>query len=208
MQRDFVRAEMVKLGKPRDKFWLPRITQPPAAATAGRDQARRRPEREGRAARGAEARGPEHLEGSEARARARAQAGGARGARGAGRGGAERIEARARRTRRSATSTWPRSSGCSPQNYNLPAGMSAGADPDAARDPLHDRRGRNAVGDQARRRSSGNPLVDDACVSAAQLTRKVPPPPAGSRVRGLHRRVREEVVLERHAVISRRTCET
>lgn len=26
---DFVRAEMVKLGKPREKFWLPRLTQPP-----------------------------------------------------------------------------------------------------------------------------------------------------------------------------------
>src|SRR5437667_1997830 len=29
MPHDFVRAEMVKLGKPRDPFWLPRITQPP-----------------------------------------------------------------------------------------------------------------------------------------------------------------------------------
>ena len=28
VSRDFVVAEMVKLGKPRDKFWLPRITQP------------------------------------------------------------------------------------------------------------------------------------------------------------------------------------
>jgi TonB family protein len=27
--RDFVVARMVKLGKPREKFWLPRITQPP-----------------------------------------------------------------------------------------------------------------------------------------------------------------------------------
>jgi TonB family protein len=27
--RDFVVAKMVKLGKPREKFWLPRITQPP-----------------------------------------------------------------------------------------------------------------------------------------------------------------------------------
>jgi TonB family protein len=27
--RDFVIAQMVKLGKPREKFWLPRITQPP-----------------------------------------------------------------------------------------------------------------------------------------------------------------------------------
>src|SRR4051794_25979612 len=29
MPHDFVRAEMVKLGKPRDPFWLPRLTQPP-----------------------------------------------------------------------------------------------------------------------------------------------------------------------------------
>ena len=27
--RDFVVAKLVKLGKPREKFWLPRITQPP-----------------------------------------------------------------------------------------------------------------------------------------------------------------------------------
>ncbi|MES1164995.1 MAG: hypothetical protein ABUR63_04505, partial [Verrucomicrobiota bacterium] len=27
-KREFVSAEMVKLGKPRDKFWLPRLTQP------------------------------------------------------------------------------------------------------------------------------------------------------------------------------------
>ena len=27
--RDFVVAKMVKLGKPREKFWLPRITEPP-----------------------------------------------------------------------------------------------------------------------------------------------------------------------------------
>jgi len=31
MRHDFVEAEMVKLGKPRDKFWLPRIVQPPRA---------------------------------------------------------------------------------------------------------------------------------------------------------------------------------
>jgi hypothetical protein len=34
---DFVRAELVKLGKPRDPFWLPRITQPPRP-TAPPDQ--------------------------------------------------------------------------------------------------------------------------------------------------------------------------
>ena len=36
VEHDFVRAEMVKLGKPRDKFWLPRITQPPPPAPPGR----------------------------------------------------------------------------------------------------------------------------------------------------------------------------
>ena len=30
-------------------------------------------------------------------------------------------------------------------------------------------------------KTSGNPLVDDACVSAAQLTRRVRPPPPGRR---------------------------
>ena len=29
LRHDFVEAEMVKLGKPRDKFWLPRLVQPP-----------------------------------------------------------------------------------------------------------------------------------------------------------------------------------
>ena len=37
MPHDFVRAELVKLGKPRDPFWLPRITQPPRP-TAPPDQ--------------------------------------------------------------------------------------------------------------------------------------------------------------------------
>src|SRR3954462_14142585 len=34
IKRDFVVAEMVKLGKPRDKFWLPRLTQPARSTAA------------------------------------------------------------------------------------------------------------------------------------------------------------------------------
>ena len=42
VQREFVQAEMVKLGKKRDKFWLPKKYQPPPAAATRRDQAGRR----------------------------------------------------------------------------------------------------------------------------------------------------------------------
>jgi len=69
-------------------------------------------------------------------------------------------------------------SGLLRQNYNLPAGVTVdqipippvvrftiGADGTLSNIKLD--------------KSSTNPLVDDACVSAPQLTRKVPPPPGG-----------------------------
>ena len=48
MPRDFVQAEMVKLGKPRDKFWLPRITQPPPPPPPDAIKLADDPERQGR----------------------------------------------------------------------------------------------------------------------------------------------------------------
>ena len=95
INRDFVVAEMVKLGKPRDKFWLPRITQP-QRSTAPPDarQGRRGSQRQGRAQGGAAPRRPDDLEGPQARPRSRAQARAARRARGARRGLAHGLEAR------------------------------------------------------------------------------------------------------------------
>ena len=74
-------------------------------------------------------------------------------------------------------------SGLLRQNYNLPAGMS----PDQISTPPVIRMTIGADGTLSNikvTKSSGNALVDDACVSAAQLTRKVPAPPGG-RARGL-----------------------
>jgi len=70
------------------------------------------------------------------------------------------------------------------QNYNLPAGLNADQIPVPPQ--IRFRIGPDGtLSDIKLTKTSGNPLVDDACVSAAQLTRKVPPPPPGSKVRGL-----------------------
>jgi hypothetical protein len=177
VHRDFVQAEMVKLGKPREKFWLPRITQP---------RRRRRPtrssspgsQRQARAQRGAQAGGSEDVEGRETRARARAQAGRAGGPEEPWRA-RRRIEARdvepsGRRSVRSAVIATIR------QNYNLPAGMS----PEQIPDPPEVQFRVTADGTITKvklNKPSGNPLVDDACVSAAQQTRKVDAPPRQAR---------------------------
>ena len=64
------------------------------------------------------------------------------------------------------------------QNYNLPAGMS----PDQISDPPEVQFRVTADGSITKvklNKPSGNPLVDDACVSAAQQTRKVAATPDG-----------------------------
>ena len=73
VQRDFVQAEMVKLGKPRDKFWLPKVhtapPPPPPDAIKLADDPNAKPA----PGRGAEDRGPEDVEGRPTGARARAR---------------------------------------------------------------------------------------------------------------------------------------
>ena len=177
--RDFVQAEMVKLGKPRDKFWLPRVTQPPQP-TAPPDAIKlaEDPERQGGAQGGAATRGPEDLEGA-ASTRSSARASWRRWpSRRARRGLADRLEARARRTRRSAISTWPQVKGMLLQNYNLPAGIDARSDPDAARrSAFASARDGTLAGHQADQVVRATASSTTRASSAAQLTRKVPPPP-------------------------------
>jgi len=63
------------------------------------------------------------------------------------------------------------------QNYALPAGIA----PDQIAKPPTIQMTIGADGTLSGiklRKTSGNSFVDDACVNAAQITRKVPPPPA------------------------------
>jgi TonB family protein len=183
VERDFVRAEMVKLGKPRDKFWLPRITQPPRpTAPAGIKIA----EDPNAKAAPPEAPKPEDPTISKDLKRALERA--------------KKLEALAvpeepdegaldgsklgTSNRAIGDQYIAQVTGMVSQNYKLPAGLN----PEQIATPPEVRFRIGADGTLSGvklNKSSGNPLVDDACVSAAQQTQKVPPPPAGSRVPGL-----------------------
>lgn len=177
MQRDFVVAELVKFGKPRDKFWLPRITQPPrpqappdALKVAEDPNAKASPK---------EAPRPEDPTISKTLRNA--------------------LD-RARKLEALATPEEPEEGalngsklgasnqavgdqylaelkGLLMQNYNLPAGIA----PDQIQTPpeIKFRIGPDGtLSDIKLSKSSGNSFVDDSCVQAAQLTRKVGPPPS------------------------------
>jgi TonB family protein len=172
--RSFVAAEMVKLGKPRDKFWLPRITQPPPPQ-APPDQLKIA-EDPNAAPTPKEAPKPEdpkiskNLKNALNRAKMlekmveEPEVGEATGSRfgTADHAVGDQYEAEVK--------------GMLQQNYNLPAGMA----PDQIATPpvISFRLGEDGtISDVKLITSSGNPLVDDACVAAAKLTRKVAAPP-------------------------------
>ena len=181
---DFVQAEMVKLGKPRDKFWLPKVhaappPPPPDAIKLSNDpNAKAAP---------VEAPKIEDPKTSKEVRRALERA--------------QKLSALAVPDEPDEGSLTGSKSGTSDheigdqyiaaikgallQNYNLPAGMNADQIPTPPM--VRFRIGPDGtMSDIKLTKTSGNPLVDDACVSAAQLTRKVPPPPPGSKVRGLN----------------------
>jgi protein TonB len=182
VEHDFVRAEMVKLGKPRDKFWLPRITQPPppppsAIKLSDDPNAKAAPP---------EAPKPEDPKISKDLKRALERA--------------RKLEALAvpdepdegalngsnlgTSNRAVGDQYIAQVLGLVHQNYNLPAGLS----PDQIATPPEVRFQIGADGTLSGiklGKSSGNPLVDDACVGAVQQVHKVPPPPAASHVHGL-----------------------
>ena len=173
VQRDFVRAEMVKLGKPRDKFWLPRITQPPQATVPNAVKISEDPN-----AKPAEAPKPEDPTISKDLKRALERA--------------RKLEALAvpeepdegalngsklgTSNRAVGDQYLAQITGLLSQNFQLPAGLA----PEQVPDPPEIRfriANDGTLSDIKLQKSSGNPLVDDACVSAAQETRKVPAPP-------------------------------
>ena len=175
--RDFVQAEMVKLGKPRDKFWLPKVhaapPPPPPDAIKLADDPNAKP---------APVEAPKiedpktSKEVRKALERARKlesllptddpEEGALNGSKlgTSDRAIGDQYDAQVM--------------GAITQNYSLPAGMT----PEQIAQPPEIQFKVAADGTLAGAKlikSSGNPLVDDACVSAAQQTRKVTPPPGG-----------------------------
>jgi TonB family protein len=175
MPHDFVRAELVKLGKPRDPFWLPRITQPPKP-TAPPDQLKLSEDPDAKAA-PKEAPRPEDPKISKELKNALDRA--------------KKLEALAADDDDEGSLTGSKLGasnravgdqyqaqvlGLLRANFNFPAGLTPDQVP-----VLPEITFRIApdgtIGDVKLAKSSTNNFVDDACVNAAKLTGKVPPPP-------------------------------
>jgi TonB family protein len=176
VSHDFVEAEMVKLGKPRDKFWLPRIVQPPRA-TAPPDTIKVAEDPNAKAAPREAPRPTDPLISKDLRrALERAQ----------------KLEALATPEEPDEGSLTGSKLGTSnhevgdqylaqvkgllTQNFELPAGIAPGqiANPPEIRFHIG---ADGTLSDIKLVKTSGNTFVDDACVSSAQNTRQVPPPP-------------------------------
>jgi TonB family protein len=184
VHHDFVEADLVKLGKPREKFWLPRIVQPPHA-TAPPETLKVAEDPNAKAA-PPEAPRPEDPKISKDLKHALERA--------------RRLEALAVPEEPDEGSLTGSKLGTSNQatgdpylalvkgtllqNYALPAGIA----PDQVQIPPKIRFTIGADGTLGAiklLKSSGNGFVDDACVNAAQITRKVPAPPAQFSNRGI-----------------------
>jgi TonB family protein len=175
---DFVVAEMVKLGKPRDKFWLPRLQQP-QRSTAPPEQIKVSDDLNAAAA-PKEAPRPEDPTISKDLRRALDRA--------------RKLEALATPEPDDEGSLTGSKLGASNravgdqytaqvigmlrQNYNLPAGIAPDQIPTPPEVLFRIGPDGTLTGIKLAK-PSGNSFVDDACVDAAKLTAKVPPPPPG-----------------------------
>jgi TonB family protein len=179
VQRDFVTAELIKLGKPREKFWLPRITQPPRP-TAPPEVLKVTEDPDARAA-PKEAPHPEDPKISKDLKRALDRARKLQAL--ATPEEPEEPEVGSETGSRLGTASqatgdpyYAEVNSFLHQNYSMPAGIA----PEQIVNPPEIRFsiGRDgSLSEVKLSKSSGNSFVDDACVQAALLTRKVPPPP-------------------------------
>ena len=177
--RDFVMAEMVKLGKPREKFWLPRIVEPPrpqappdaikitedvnapkAPVEAPRpespDISKNVKKALDRARKWKDLVEPEpdegQLNGSPSGLANEASAGDA---------------------------YWTSVRDALRKNWNLPTGLVSDAELGRLTTEVRVRIGGDGTVTDARiAKPSGNSYFDDSCLSAVNATRRVPPPPA------------------------------
>ena len=178
VQRDFVRAEMVKLGQAARQV-LAAAHHAAAAArrrrpTRSRWRRIRTPRPRPRRRRGPRTRRSRRTcKNALDRARKLERAGRARGA---GRGLADRLEAGnvEHGDRRPVPGA---GQGPAAAELQLAGGHDARPDARRRRRSAFASRADGTLSDVKLTKSSGNSFVDDACVDAAKLTRKVPPPP-------------------------------
>jgi len=177
VSRDFVIAEMVKLGKPRDKFWLPRLTTPPppkppdALKLSDDPNAQAAPKE---APREDDPKISKDMRRALDRARKLEALAAADDQPDEGLATGSKLGTANQAIGDQYLATVK---GMLLQNYALPAGIAA----DQIRKPPRIRLTIGADGVLSGIKlidSSGNSFVDDACVGAAQSTRRVPPPPA------------------------------
>lgn len=184
ISRDFVVAEMVKLGKPRDKFWLPRLTQP-QRSTAPPDALKVAEDPNAKAA-PKEAPRPDDPTISKDLKRAldRARKLEQLAAADEPEEGSETGSKLGTSNRETGDQYLAELKGRLMQNYALPAGIEPGSI--STSPEVRFRIGEDGtLSDIKLVKSSGNSFVDDACVSAAQQTRQVSAPPPNFRNRGI-----------------------
>ena len=181
VERDFVSAELVKLGKPRDKFWLPRLTQP-QRSTAPPDSLKVAEDPNAKAA-PKEAPRPDDptiskdLKRALDRARKLEQL-----------AVPEEPDEGSLTGSKLGTSNHETGDAYQAQvvgsllpNYNLPAGINVDQINSNPPEISFHIKPDGTIADVRLTKPSGNSFVDDACMDAAKLTGKVPPPPPGTR---------------------------
>jgi len=179
VERDFVVAKMVKLGKPREKFWLPRIVEPPRpqappAAIKIADDPNAQPAP-------VEAPRPDNpdiskdLKRALDRARKLQALAEVEPEEGLATGSAEGTANEASAGDEYATAI----SMAIRKNWNLPVGLVSPAELAKLKATVRVKVGDDGMLSDAKIvQSSGNSYFDESCLAAVQATTKVPPPPA------------------------------
>jgi TonB family protein len=180
--RDFVVARMVKLGKPRDKFWLPRITEPPRPKAP--PPTIKISEDPNAAKAPVEAPRPENPEISKdlkralERARKLEQLADSEPEEGQLTGSVHGTAAVASAGDAYATAIFE----AVRSHWNPPSGLVSDAEINRLTSTVRIRVGEDgSISDSKLLKSSGNSFYDDSCIAAIQATHKVPPPPADVR---------------------------
>jgi len=183
IERDLMVTRLVSFGKPREKFWLPKIKTPPRPQApeptikvsedpnaAPAQKAAPRPEDPDTS---------KDMRRALERARALAKASVEDPAEGSLTGSTAGTSTEASVGDEYATKVYE----AIRKNWNVPTGLSLGVASNLVTDVIVSIGDDGALGSPRIKKSSGNDLYDASCMQAVQATGKVPPPPAEARGR-------------------------